>query len=366
MDEENKIGSFGLFSSIAVTVIGVGIFSYPRELASSIDNEGWIVTLISLAICIFFTFIICSIMKRNNYNSLYDILKNCFGSFLGKFFSLIFVFYNLFYISMGLRVFTEVIKMYLLDKTPTEFIIALFILTGIYVVRGGTNAVVKFNELSFWIMFVPIVFILIALLRGADFTNMLPVFQKPLPAYFTALKSTIYTFLGFEIIYILTPFLKNKGKVFRISTYSLIFIALFYILIYTLAISIFDVKVTKSLLWPTITMVKVIEIPGTFIERWDGIVMAIWVLFFITTFINGFNFSSFMLKETANFKTVKTSVTVLCPFIYLFAMYAPNLTSVYNIEELVIYIITPVIFIIIPALILLSRKKLRGGREDEA
>ncbi len=35
------------------------------------------------------------------------------------------------------------------------------------------------------------------------------------------------------------------------------------------------------MLWPGITMIKSIDIPGTFIERWEGIIMAIWTLFFL-------------------------------------------------------------------------------------
>ncbi|MCS4454255.1 GerAB/ArcD/ProY family transporter [Clostridium botulinum] len=43
----------------------------------------------------------------------------------------------------------------------------------------------------------------------------------------------------------------------------------------------FSTEQVKLMLWPGITMIKSIDIPGTFIERWEGIIMAIWTLFFL-------------------------------------------------------------------------------------
>jgi hypothetical protein len=46
MNDKEFVTPYGLFASIIVTVIGVGVFSLPREVTTNVGTDGWIVTLI--------------------------------------------------------------------------------------------------------------------------------------------------------------------------------------------------------------------------------------------------------------------------------------------------------------------------------
>lgn len=365
MDE--KINGFGIFASIVVTVVGIGIFSYPRELTEKVGTDGWLVTLFSTIISILVIYIICFIIKSNSYKSVCDIFTDTSGKFLGYIFSIIFIFSNIFSIAIGLRIFTEVLKMYLLEKTPTELIVVLMILTGFYMVRGGTLSVVKFNEICFWLMFLPISIIIIFLFKLGDLTNVFPMFQNRPIEYMKAIKSTIYAFGGFEIVYLLAPMLKNRKKAFKFSFLAMLFVGLFYTIIIVLVISIFGPEETKNLLWSPITMVKCIDIPGTFVERWDGLIMALWVIFFASTFINGLNFAVVILKDAFSLKSNNTPLYILTPIIYLIALYPQNLKDIYNIGGLIIPPTTLIIYVIIPLFLITCNKikKRRGVYEKK-
>lgn len=363
MDE--KINGFGIFASIITAVIGIGIFSYPRELTEKVSTDAWIVTLISTLLSILLILIICYIVKINSYKSLNDIFTDTSGKFIGAMFSIIFVFYNIFSISIGLRIFTEVLKMYLLEKTPTELIVILMILTGFYMVRGGTLSVVKFNEICFWLMFIPMCIIILLVLKLGDISNVLPIFQNKPIKYFEAIKPTIYAFGGFEIAYLLIPLLKSKRKAVKYLFLAMLFVGLFYTIIVVLVLSIFGAEETKILLWSPITMVKCIDIPGTFIERWDGVVMALWVIFYASTFINGLNFSTTLIKDTFLLKSKYTPLYILTPIIYLIALYPDNLKEIYSIGSTIVPVLALLVYIIIPIFIIICSKIKKGGKAYE-
>ncbi len=362
MNNRNFITQYGLFSTIVVTVIGIGIFSYPRELAATVGNDGWIVTLVGGAIAYGLAYFTYKIVKINNFNRFHNLMENNFGKILGGIFSIIFVAYSTFSMSIGMRSFVEVIKMYLLEKTPTEFLIIVTILTGSYLIRGEIDNLVKFNEITFGIMFLPIILVLILTLNNLDFTNILPVLDNKPINYINGLNTAIYSFTGFELMYLFLPYVKSKKEVNKCILKSISFLTVFYVIIVVFCIAIFSKAQTETLIWPTITMVKSINIPGAFIERWEGVVMSMWVIFYFTTFVNYYYFSADIIKDVFRLKDIKLSMLIIIPFIYVIAMYPENILELYDIGKAGTRIFTLYVLVILPLMLLLMNK-LRGKQK---
>lgn len=357
MNSNENIKSYGLFSSLAVTTVGVGIFSYPRQLATAVGNEGWIVTIVAGLIFMPLVYLIYKISYYNDFQDFHIIIFNCFGRILGFIILLIFSFYMIFLVSLQMRSFVEVIKMYLLEKTPTEFLIIGTILVASHVVRSGERSIIKFNEIAFWIMFLPIAFMFLALIPISDFTNMLPVFQKPIDNYTKGLFSSLVSFAGFEILFFIMPIFGEKKKIYKTSVKAITFIMIFYVLIVIFTLAVFGESQLKIVLWPTITMVTAIDLPGTFVERWEGVVMALWILFYLTTFINYYYFSSHILTKIIKVRNVKISSVLIIPLIYVLALYPNNINELYEIggkylNPLIVFcvVILPIFLFIISAI----------------
>lgn len=210
--DENFVTSYSLFATIVTSVIGISVFSYASDLSNIVGNDGWIVIIISALISFSLIYIMYLIIKFNNYNEFYEIVSDNFGAVLGKLIALSFIMYNIIYISNGLRVFIEEMKLYLLEKTPTEFLIVVSIIVASYLIRGEVDTLVKFNEVVFWVSFIPVIFVLIFAFYQGDFTNLLPVFENKPTNYIKATWTTINRFKGIEIIFLLLPFMKKRIK----------------------------------------------------------------------------------------------------------------------------------------------------------
>lgn len=357
------VGKYGLFSTIVVTVIGVGVFSYPNVMASDVGTDGWLVTIVAGFICFMSLYLMYKVVDKNGYITLYEIMENTVGKLLSKILALILAGYFIIEVSIGMRIFVEVIKMYLLEQTPTEFILVVMIFTGLYLVRGEITALVKFNEISFVIMFVPIIIVLVFSTRGGDISNVLPILQHSPKEYFSGLIDSAYSFAGFEIAFLILPFMKEKKIIKKTIMESMIFITIFYILVVILCLMFFTKDHTRDLLWPTITLIRAIVIPGSFIERWEGIVMTLWVLFYFTTFVNFYYFSGELVKKAFRLNDIKISSLILVPIIYLTALYPQNIAEVYSMSKKSTPFFITFSFIFIPVILLIikgNRKKGEG------
>ncbi|MEL7597377.1 MAG: GerAB/ArcD/ProY family transporter, partial [Clostridiaceae bacterium] len=217
MDNENIISDYDLLVSIIVTVIGTAIFAYPNQLSKAVGNDGWIVILFSGAVTALLLYLLNKAIEVNNYDRILNILHSNFGKVLGNIIAFFIVAGGVFIISFQMRTFIEVIKMYLLEKTPTEFLILLMILTGTFLIRGEFESIVRFNEVAFWLMFIPILLTIPFILKGVDYTNILPVFTHEPIEYLKASKASFLSFSGFAVIYMLSPYAKHKSKVSKVT-----------------------------------------------------------------------------------------------------------------------------------------------------
>jgi spore germination protein len=362
MKDKEFITSYGLFCTVIVTIVGIGIFSYPRDLAGVVGPDAWLESFFMGVISFIILRLIWKVEKANNFMEFTPLVEKNLGKFLGTIILLMVVIAQLIAMSISMRTFVEVIKMFLLEKTPTEFIILITILCGTYLIRGELSSIVKFNEVALWTMFIPLVIILSFLLNRGDYTNVLPILHNPPIEYLRALKFTAFSFGGMEIAFLVLPYMKNNDKSYKVMDKALLYITIFYAIVTILVLSIFSKEQTKVLLWPTITMIKSLDIPGTFIERWDGIVMALWVLFYFTTFTNLYYFSSHILKETFKLGDVKISSVLVVPFIYLIAMYPKNIGELFNANTNIIPMVFLFNLVVVP-LLLYFVGKIRGRKE---
>lgn len=364
MKDKEIIEDFGLFTTIVVAVVGIGIFSCPKDIIDKVGSDAWIVTLVGGIVIFLLLYLIYMVMKKNDFEELTNILQNSFGKFLGGVFAIIFAGYSIFIVSLGMREFSEVIRLYLLRQTPTEFILMITILTGTYLVRGEIGDLVKFNGISFWIMFLPAFAVFILTATNVDFTNLLPFLNNKPADYFRASRYILFCFGGIEIAYLILPYVKNKKNSSRVLKKSIMFVTIFYVIVMILVLAMFSKAQSRVLLWPTISMIKSLDIPGIFIERWEGIVMAFWILFYFTTFVNTYFFSSEIVKNVFKLKDIKLSSLLIMPIIYVIALYPDNIAQLYDLQ----FKSTPVlltaifVFLLLPILILLIGKGKGKGR----
>ena len=233
------------------------------------------------------------------------------------------------------------------------------ILSGIYLIRAELEHLIRFNEISFWLMFIPIIFVLLVSIYDVDFTNLLPIFKNEPSSYFKGSINVFYRFGGIGILFMIIPILKNKNKAPKVKEYTIYFCILCCIFI--LSIGTFGEEQSKMLLWPTITMISS-KYTRILYTKWEGIVMAIWIMFYYTSFINYYYLSSDVLKNILKLDDIKLSSAILVPFIYIFALYPENIAQLGEKTQKLIPTMFIINMIIVPILIIIVSHVKKGGK----
>lgn len=364
MKKDYNLGDFGFFTTLIVSIIGIKIFSYPRMVIETTGNDAITITIIGGILSILFILFIESVISKNNYGDISLILESNFGKITKYLFLIIFCIYFITSAALGLRVFSELIRMHLLSKTPTEAILFTLIFTGNYHIRKGLENIISFNQIMFLVILIPIVLLLIFPLKQGDITNILPLFTLDIKNYLYPILFSLYSFSGYEIIYFIIPLMKNNNKVKKITIRSIIVVVFFYLSVIIVTLSVFTKYDAKYQMYSLITLARVIDIPGTFIERWDGIVLSLLIVLFYINFVSLYYFAGDTISKIFNFRDVKISLLFVSPIIYIFSLYPGNVIELEKITlklSIPLFIITSVILPVLLYIKILIKKVREKG-----
>ncbi len=359
---ENKpfIKSFGLFATLISTTIGMNILYFPVNISKSMNNNGWYITILLTALVYLFSLLLFKLYSKYNFTSIFDLFFACCGKIVSKILFIALSLFSLMYVGIILNNFSKVIKLYLFPKTPMPFfIVTMCILIG-YGIKNSIRGMIRFNEVAFFIIFLPMLLVFSFCFNKGDYSNLLPFKLESIENILGGAKSSLYIFSGIEILYLYFPYLTNKENTNKALRSSFIFICIFNLILYVLCLFTFGSNHLKILLNPALTLIRVVDVPGSFLERWEGIVLSFWIFYCFTSAVNISFFARELMCKTFN---INKNITILIILIAvaLFGVW-DEITSLFTnfyynsfyIYQISCYLIIPVIF---SALLRLKKEK---------
>jgi spore germination protein len=360
----DHISPYQLSMIIIMTVIGVGVFNLVHTVAKYGGNDGWIIMAALGLVHIILAFLLIKLSCRFPGQTFPEYIQKIIGVIPGKILVFIISSYIMLNLAYEVREFTEVAKMFLLPRTPTEIIIFALVLVCVYVVRGGVESVARLVEITFPILFIPFFLVLIPGLPNLDLTNLLPVgsdmgikFQRMIP-------HAPHAFRGIEYILFYIGFMEKPQRAYKPVAWGLVFVTVFYTLVSIIGLSAFGAKSATKAIWPLLIYIRNINIPGLFIERLDGVILSLWVITVFTTIITGFFIVTFSLSKIFNTEEQKQFALPLMIVIYYLALQPAGLAELYKwgdwifkyVSSIFIYVV-PIVALFIAAIRRLGVKK---------
>lgn len=140
--------------------------------------------------------------------------------------------------------------------------------------------------------------------------------------------STIPSYLGVEVVLFLAPFLKNPKNLIKNSTIAISIITVIYTYIILLSLLAFGADEVIHLVYPTMTLAKMIEVPGAFLERLDSFLMVAWIPFSYTTIIIYFYVGVFAISQIFKLKDHRPIAINLLPIVLIIAISSMNIAEI--------------------------------------
>jgi len=146
------------------------------------------------------------------------------------------------------------------------------------------------------------------------------------------IKTTSLAYLGLEIMLILPAFMKHPDKAVKAAIVGVTVPLLFYLITVVMVIGALSIDGVVTITWPTITLVRSYEEPGILFERYESLLLVIWIMQIFTTF----NITHFMaaLGLAQTFKTnIRPFIYGVLPIIFLITMFPKNINDVLKLGD---------------------------------
>lgn len=356
------ISPYQIAMIVIMTTIGIGIFSLPSQLAETAGTGAWFIIPIGGLINIIFINIILRLNNRFPHKTLPEYAEAIIGKVPGKILTASYAIYFLIVVAYEARVVNEVIKAFLLFRTPSEVIIISIILICTYAVRGGVECVARIMEVFFPLLFIPLLLIMIPGITDLDATNIMPMFYKLPSKIFISLPTLVLSFAGYEVLLFYVGFMRNPKKAYKGANIGIIFITVLYMIITIMCLAMFGVNLLKDTVWPLLGYVRNINLPGLFLERLDAVMLSIWLFTVYTTMVSSYFVVTYSLSKILGASEQKQFALPLVPLIYYIALLPDNIAQMNDMANTLFQSLGVILISIVPILLLVIAwiRKVRG------
>lgn len=259
--------------------LGMGVLSLPSLLAEKAGTDGWISILIAWIINIVFGILIVLVMRQYPEDTLPDLLVRLFGRIVGKLLLLLVILHFALFCWSILASTVVFIKTWFLPYTAPVFLILLFAIPTYMIAGKDLQIVGRYCEVVFYLT---IGMSLIALipLKDSYFIHLLPVLKMGWLPILKSVPTTTYSFMGYEILYLIYPYLRRKDLAVQGVVMANTITMLIYLFITLICFAYFSPDEIMQYNQPTLNLLRIIEF--RFLERLDLIYLAGY-LFIVST-----------------------------------------------------------------------------------
>lgn len=349
-----------LIFAIVGVQIGVGIAGFQRIIYQEAKQDSWISVLLA-AVCVqLVLFMMVKTLQTQENADLYGIHTFLFGKWLAIVPSTLYIVYLLLAFSTVLMDYIFIVKVWVFPNISQWQLALMLISLTVYGVLGGVRVVIG---VSFIVFFgtVWMILLLFELAGFLDFSHFLPVFQASPMELVTGAFQMSLTVLGFEVIYFLYPYVKNKRHVMLYSQVGAFMSHCIMFIVMGVSIAYFSSGQLEKTVWATLTMFKIIRFPN--IERFEMMAVSIWMMVILP------NLLLFMWSALRGMKRVfhvkeKWSVFIIMPVVFGLVLYLNDAERIIRFTDFVSYVgffMTFLFPIVIFLLTILKKKWMKKG-----
>lgn len=277
-----SIRAFLLFFVILGIQIGVGILGAPRYIFAEAHQDAWISILIAFLYMLIVIWVMFLILNQYENADIFGIQVDIFGKWIGKFLGTIYILFFVAELLSVLLSYTEVIQVFLFPTLPSFMMGLLLLILVVYSVLGGIRVIV--GVVFLFVLLSPWIFgLLYDPITRMETAHFLPMFEASITDLLKGARTTAYTFLGIEILFIIYPFVENKKEA-KLPFYLGASVSAFIIFVTTIiSIGYYSPNDFELIDWPVLSLFK--SVAFSFMERFDYFVIVEWMMVVIPTMI---------------------------------------------------------------------------------
>ncbi len=256
---------------------------------------------------------------------------------------------------------TQMTKLFLLEKTPSQVIVAVTLVTSAFIIYSGIRQISRTAELLFFFIMLPLTFVLIMALFCLDYGELLPLF-KPTEVSVTQAAGAMLPFGGVAAMAYFAGYYDKKKSV-RGLIGGVSILSVYAVAVLICCVGIFSIGGTKHLAFPLAELSRVVSLGNvTLTERFDILYMIIYTAATILAAGILYYCCCISLCGVFGLKSHRCFIFILLPIIFLLSYY--GLTQREFIENITVWGKIIFLFVLIPLLFVITC--IKSGRRSAA
>lgn len=338
----------------------------PRIAGKMAGHDGYMLPVIGFVLGTIYIWAITALLKQFPGEGIDTIAPKVLTKWIGLFVVMLYVIKLLVGAGFEVRMFAEMVSQVLLPKTPLPVIILILLFAVYYLIKSGIEACGRMAEVVIYFVFIPLVFILCLVIIKTDFKQLMPFFTARPKGVLAGAYYVSMTFMPLEFLLIIGCLVNKRGRLRSSCIAAIGVISIIEVVLIALTFTGVGMVTSTKQLWPVLTLMQSIQLPGSFVENQEIFMMCWWIMS-VYMYISGAMYvASLTLSRLIHFHRQNVTVLPLIPIVFFISMLPSSLAESYT------YLIrfngqVGIFFLVILPLVLLVIAKLRkiGGAAHE-
>lgn len=309
----SKISVRQISRMLVFDLFSISSLIIPYIASKGAGRDGIISIIIGTALALLYAYIMIWFGKKAEKDYIH-FSKRTVGSIITFFFGVLYCFKLFFSCVFSVGLFGQIINETLLTDTNYKIIIFVILFVAAYAAYKGIEVRARIAEILYFIVLVPIFLAFLIGLTKIDLSNIAPLFTEPGNNIMSSSYLILLTYSAIEFIILEIPLVNKDRKVVKQVSKSVLVVGTLNILMFIVTVGIIGVYGAKEKLWSAVSIMQVIEMPGGFVQRQDGIIIA---LFIVSIFIIISTFIYYLSAITSKIINVKDFRFFIIPFAIL-------------------------------------------------
>lgn len=219
MSKGEKISGIALFLWLVTYTLGDMPILNPAIGAKAYQDSwlgfilGWVGGFILMVIYV-------SIIRLNPSKTLFEILKDSFGKYLGSILIIFYIWYFIYNGSLVVREFGEYVVTVNYSETPIVFVLVLLILMAAYMIKSGLEVISRVYGILTFIFIFSVLLLTIMSIPQFDFNNFFPFLEHGLKPVLKAGFATVAFPFGELVLLLVISSVANESVNIKKIAYS--------------------------------------------------------------------------------------------------------------------------------------------------
>jgi spore germination protein (amino acid permease) len=308
---KSKLGLFQLYCIVMQAQFGSAIISIANAVSKKAGPGGWVSCLLGGVANSLFIYMLWKLMMSAGERNVFQFLMQRLGGFGGRVILTLSILINVLILYMILSGWLYTTELWAYPRTPEWFLMLTLFGVCIYLALQPFRVYARFAV--FCTLFMPSFIVLSGyMLKDWNPFHLLPVFEAGTLSIFDGAFVALWGLTGAEIMLLLPGYFTNadRVKVLRTALYASWTTTFIYAFCVFSSMALFGKEMIVFIREPLLYQMKAISL--NVIERFDLIVLSVWILFILTSF-----YSYFMLIVSAMSAMLKKQQEAHKPITYV-------------------------------------------------